>query len=418
MDFFRVRHRKNKGVVEVYPEFVVKPSKDLMVRGKNFYAIWDEEIGMWNQNEYRFKEIVDKEVRTTLDEMANYYSDALMPLYLENFSSKMWTSFCNYISSLPDNYHQLDSKLTFANTEAKKTDYISRRLPYALEKGDHSAFDEMLGTLYSETELEKLLWAIGSIVSGDSVKIQKFIALYGDPGAGKGTFIDIINMLFEGYTVALDVEALTSRGDAFATDVFRNNPLVGFQQDTDLSRIDKNTTFNSIISHEIISMKQKYKDSFNARANCFIFVGSNEPVKITNGKSGLLRRLIDVTPSGRKIPSRRYHTLKNRIKFELGAIAEYCLQFYLDRGPDFYDDYRPINMQFKTDPFFNFVDYNRFEFQKEDGVSLKAAYTMYKEYIKGKYTASMSALYGNSSQSAPSESQYDYQERDYPHNSK
>ncbi len=43
---------------------------------------------------------------------------------------------------------------------------------------------------------------------------------------------------------------------------------------------------------------------------------------------------------------------------------------------------------------------------------------MYKEYIKGKYSASMSALYGNSSQSAPSESQYDYQERDYPHNSK
>lgn len=381
MDFFKVRHRKVKGIIEIYPEFVVKPSKDLMVRGKNFYAIWDDVAGMWNQNEYRVQEIVDEEIRQAADK---FYETAepVAPLYLENFSSKMWTSFCNYISSSPDNYHQLDSKLTFANTEAKKTDYISRRLPYALEKGDHSAFDEMLGTLYSETELEKLLWAIGSIVSGDSVKIQKFIALYGDPGAGKGTFIDIINMLFEGYTVALDVEALTSRGDAFATDVFRNNPLVGFQQDTDLSRIDKNTTFNSIISHEIISMKQKYKDSFNARANCFIFVGSNEPVKITNGKSGLLRRLIDVTPSGRKIPSRRYHTLKNRIKFELGAIAEYCLRFYMDRGPDFYDDYRPINMQFKTDPFFNFVDYNRFEFQKEDGVSLKAAYTMYKEYIK------------------------------------
>lgn len=381
MDFFKVRHRKVKGVVEVYPEFVVKPSKDLMVRGKNFYAIWDEAAGLWNQNEYRVQEIVDKEVYDALEKLSGSI-DPVVPLYMENFSSKMWTSFCNYIASSPDNYHQLDSKLTFANTEAKKTDYISRRLPYALEKGDHSSFDEMLGTLYSETELEKLLWAIGSIVSGDSVKIQKFIALYGDPGAGKGTFIDIINMLFEGYTVALDVEALTSRGDAFATDVFRNNPLVGFQQDTDLSRIDKNTTFNSIISHEVISMKQKYKDSFNARANCFIFVGSNEPVKITNGKSGLLRRLIDVTPSGRKIPSRRYHTLKNRIKFELGAIAEYCLQFYLDRGPDYYDDYRPINMQFKTDPFFNFVDYNRFEFQKEDGVSLKAAYTMYKEYIK------------------------------------
>lgn len=381
MDFFRVRHRKIKGVIEVYPEFIVKPSKDLMIRGKNFYAIWDEEAGLWNQNEFRVQEIVDTEIRKVTDQFADSY-DPVIPLYLENFSTKMWTSFCNYISSSPDNFHQLDSRLTFSNTEVKKTDYISRRLPYALEPGDHSAFDEMLGTLYSETELEKLLWSIGCIVSGDSVNVQKFIALYGDPGAGKGTFIDIINMLFEGYTVALDVEALTSRGDSFATDVFRNNPLVGFQQDTDLSRIDKNTTFNSIISHEVINMKQKYKDSYPARANCFIFVGSNEPVKITNGKSGLLRRLIDVSPSGNKIPSRRYHMLKNRIKFELGAIADYCLKFYQERGADYYADYRPINMQFKTDPFFNFVDYYRLDFQKEDGVSLKLAYTWYKDYIK------------------------------------
>lgn len=382
MDFFKVRAKATKkGTMEIYPEFIVRPSKDLMVQGRSFYAIWDEELGLWSKNEYRVKEIVDKAIREEFEKHSNIEGSVSMQL-MEEFSSKSWMNFCNYISKLPDNFHQLDCRLTFANTEVKKEDYVSRRLPYAIEKGDHSAFDEMFGTLYSETELEKLLWAIGSIVAGDSVNIQKFIALYGDPGAGKGTFIDVIGMLFDGYAVALDVEALTTRGDNFATDVFRNNPLVGFQQDTDLSRIDKNTTFNSIISHEVISMKQKYKDSFNAKANCFIFVGSNEPVKITNGKSGLLRRLIDVTPSGRKIPSRRYHTLKNRIRFELGAIAEYCLQFYLDRGADYYIDYRPINMQFKTDPFFNFVDYNRFEFEKEDGVSLKAAYTMYKEYIK------------------------------------
>ena len=381
MDFFRVRYKTVKNDVEVFPEFMVHPSKDLMVRGKNFYAIWDEASGMWNQNEHRVQEIVDAALREKVEELSAKFGTMVIPKLMEEFSSKSWSTFCDYISKMPDNFHQLDSRLTFSNTEVKKTDYISRRLPYALEPGDHSAFDEMLGTLYSETELEKLLWSIGCIVSGDSVNVQKFIALYGDPGAGKGTFIDIINMLFEGYTVALDVEALTSRGDSFATDVFRNNPLVGFQQDTDLSRIDKNTTFNSIISHEVINMKQKYKDSYPARANCFIFVGSNEPVKITNGKSGLLRRLIDVTPSGNKIPSRRYHTLKNRIKFELGAIADYCLKFYQERGADYYADYRPISMQFKTDPFFNFVDDSRFDFEREDGVSLKTAYARYKEYI-------------------------------------
>ena len=40
---------------------------------------------------------------------------------------------------------------------------------------------------------------------------------------------------------------------------------------------------------------------------------------------------------------------------------------------------------------------------------------MYKEYILGHFASSMSALYGNGSQAPPVRSQYDYQERDYPH---
>lgn len=383
MDFFKVRHRfvKTKDSYEIYPEFVVKPCKDIMVRGHNFYAVWDEELGMWNTNELRLQEFIDNALWAKAEELKGVVTKEINIRLMQDFTSKSWSTFCDYVAKMPDNFVLLDSKLTFADTKVCREDYVSRRLPYSLQAGPHDAFDEMLSTLYSPEELEKLLWAIGCIVSGDSVNVQKFIALYGDPGAGKGTFIDIVNMLFEGYTTALDVEALTSRGDTFSTDVFRNNPLVGFQQDTDLSRIDKNTTFNSIISHEVITMKQKYKDSYNAKVNCFIFVGSNEPVKITNGKSGLLRRLIDVTPSGNTIPNRRYKHLKHQIKFELGAIAEYCLRFYEERGPGYYDAYRPISMQFKTDPFFNFVDDNRLEFQKDDGVSLKTAYLMYKEYI-------------------------------------
>jgi len=382
VDFFKVRERTTKkGNREIFPEFLVRPSKDIMIRGRDFYAIWDEELGYWNQNAYRVQEIVDRELWNKFNRIERDPSETVSIQLMEEFSSKSWTSFCNYIQKMPDNYHQLDESLTFANSKVGKEDYVSRRLPYALEAGPHEAFDEMMGTLYSEKELEKLLWAIGSVVAGDSKKIQKFIALYGDPGKGKGTVIDIINWLFEGYTATLDVEALTSRSDAFATDVFRKNPLVGIEHDTKMSHIEKNTTFNSIVSHEIMNMKQKYKDSYDARANCFIFVGTNDPVQITNGKSGLLRRLIDVSPTGNKIPAKRYRQLKNQIKFELGAIADYCFHFYLDRGIDYYDGYRPIQMQQKTDPFYNFVDYNRLEFEREDGISLKTAYMRYKEYI-------------------------------------
>jgi GLPGLI family protein len=40
---------------------------------------------------------------------------------------------------------------------------------------------------------------------------------------------------------------------------------------------------------------------------------------------------------------------------------------------------------------------------------------MYKEYILGDFAFKMSSLHGNGSQKAPYVSQYDYQERDYPH---
>ena len=384
MDFFKVRSKyvKLRNTIDIFPEFNVRPSKDLMIRGHDFYAVWDEEQHMWNRDILKVQEIVDEELWKKHEKLKAEGGETPLDVKLmRDFSSKSWSTFIEYLGKMSDNFTPLDSKLTFQNSEVKREDYISKRLPYALEAGDHSAFDEMLGTLYLPEELEKLLWAIGCIVSGDSINVQKFIALYGDPGSGKGTVIDIINMLFEGYVSAIDVEALTSRGDTFATDVFRDNPLVAFQQDTDLSRIDKNTAFNSIISHEVITMKEKYKSSYNSKANCFIFVGSNEPVKITNGKSGLLRRLIDVSPSGMTIPNKRYKQLKKQIKFELGAIAEYCLRFYQDRGPSYYDAYRPVSMQFRTDPFFNFVDYYRMDFLKSDGVSLKVAYTMYKEYI-------------------------------------
>lgn len=40
---------------------------------------------------------------------------------------------------------------------------------------------------------------------------------------------------------------------------------------------------------------------------------------------------------------------------------------------------------------------------------------LYKQYIKGYFVARMSSTFGNGSQSEPIESQYDFQETDYPH---
>lgn len=381
LDFVTIKAMSfKKNTVDIYPEFLVKKSKDLMVRGKSFYAVWDEETGLWSRSEGDVQRIVDNMVQ----EYANkYQTDAFkIPKLMSNFSSKKWTEWQQYCKSLPDNYHELDENITFSNTEIKKTDYVSRRLPYPMEKGKFSAYDELIGTLYDPEEREKLEWAIGAVISGDSKKIQKFIVLYGGPGTGKSTVLNIIQDLFPGYYSVFESKALASANNVFALEAFRTNPLVAIQHDGDLSRIEDNTKLNSIVSHEMMVVNEKFKATYSSRFNSFIFMGTNKPVKITDAKSGIIRRLIDVIPSGNRIPSQRFDELISQIQFELGAIAYHCLEVYNNLGPNYYDGYLPLSMMGATNDFYNFVEdnYDFFVIDHPDGVSLNMAWIRYKEY--------------------------------------
>jgi hypothetical protein len=287
-----------------------------------------------------------------------------------------------FVSSVSDSYHQLDESLTFSDQEVKRSDYVSRKLPYTLEAGDYSSWDELVGTLYSVEERAKIEWAIGSIISGDSKKIQKFFVFYGSPGTGKGTVISIIEKLFEGYVATFEAKALGFGNRDFAMEAFKANPLVAIQHDGDLSKIDDNTKLNSIVAHENMRMNEKYKPSYTARVNALLFMGTNQPVKISDAKSGIIRRLIDIHPTGVPIPPNQYNTLVSRVDFELGAIAHHCLDVYRSMGKNYYNAYRPTEMMLQTDVIFNFIEYYYEIFQSQNGATLKQAYSLYKEFCE------------------------------------
>lgn len=378
VDFYRIAVRENKDkTLSLYPDWVVGRSKDLMVRGRSFYAVWDEEAGMWSTDEYDVQRLVDADLQRYA---AEHPEEGFQVMNLKSFNTKVWTTFRQYVQNISDNAHQLDESLIFANTEVKKEDYASKRLPYDLAEGDHSAWDELVGTLYSEEERRKIEWAIGAIVSGDSKFIQKFLVFYGPAGSGKSTALSIIERLFDGYVTTFDARALGSSNNNFATEVFRTNPLVAIQHDGDLSNIQDNTKLNSIVSHEMMPFNEKFKATYSARVNAFLFMGTNKPVKISDAKSGLLRRLIDVHPTGVLIEENRYHALMMQVEFELGAIAHHCLKVYEELGRTYYSSYRPKEMMLQTDVFYNFVEAQYFVFRAEDGVSLKRAYELYKSF--------------------------------------
>lgn len=350
-----------------------------MVRARSFYAIWDEESKLWSTDEYDVQRLVDSELREYAEKKKAEGLSCHVK-YLRSFDSNSWTRFRNFVAQVSDNSHQLDDNLTFMNQETKKSDYVSRRLPYPLAPGDISAWDELIGHLYSVEERAKIEWAIGAVVSGDSKTIQKFLVLYGPAGTGKSTVLNIITKMFEGYVATFEAKALGSNSNQFATEAFKSNPLVAIQHDGDLSKIEDNTKLNSIISHEDMLMNEKYKPGYTARVNAFLFMGTNQPVKISDSKSGIIRRLIDVHPTGVKLPPNHYNTLMAKIDFELGAIAHHCLEVYRKMGKNYYNGYRPLEMMLQTDVFFNFIEANFDVFKSQDGTTLQQAYQLYKEF--------------------------------------
>ena len=381
LDFLDIKERPIKnGIVEIYPAFRVKRSKDLMIKGNAFYAIWDKEKNLWSTDEYDAQRLIDDEIYKYVESHKNNIGGAYKLKILGDATTKAWEEFRRYISSLPDSWHQLDMKVTFDNTEVTRDMYVSKRLKYPIQSGDTSAYDELMSTLYLPEEREKIEWAVGSIISGDSTKIQKFIVLYGEAGAGKSTVLNIIQWIFDGYYNTFDAKRLTSNNDVFATEVLKKNPLIAIQHDGDLSKIEDNTKINSIVSHERVIINEKHKSLYEIVPNTFLFMATNQPVRITDSKSGIIRRLIDVSPTGNKVPTRRYMQLMKDVKFELGAIAQHCLDLYLKNGPDYYDCYVPIRMMYKTDVFFNFVEEYYDYFKKQDWVTLKDSYGLYKAY--------------------------------------
>lgn len=382
VDFLIISTRSTKKGTEIFPKFRLYPkSKDLMIRGGDFYAVWIEERGLWSTNEDDALAIIDNELKKYADDFIDKHPEEYVNILYTWDSSTgsidQWHKYCQ--KQKRDSFEMLDETLIFSNTETNKSDYASKRLSYPLEEGNIDSYLKLVSTLYSDEERHKLEWAIGSVITGDSKHIQKFLVLYGAAGTGKSTVLNIMQKLFEGYYSVFDAKALGSANNTFALEAFKSNPLVAIQHDGDLSRIEDNTRLNSLVSHELMTVNEKFKSTYSNRFKCMLFMGTNKPVRITDGKSGLIRRLIDVSPTGNKLDVKEYNRLVKQIDFELGAIAWHCKEVYLS-DPGYYDHYIPTSMIGASNDFYNFVIDAYHVFKREDGTTLKAAWEMYKAY--------------------------------------
>lgn len=143
LDFLMIATRVNKKVESKSIRSLSLKSNDLMIRGRDFYAIWIEERGLWSTDEQDAIQLIDRELDLYAEKhKENFDGASYRVLHLWDAETRMieqWHRYCQ--RDCRDNFHMLDEKLIFSNDPVRKEDYSSRRLSYPLEEGPHEAYD-------------------------------------------------------------------------------------------------------------------------------------------------------------------------------------------------------------------------------------------------------------------------------------
>ena len=378
MDQVAIRTKQtNKSTLVIYADPKSRGFHDLLIKGGQFYAVYDPATGFWRKDLSALSESIDRDILEYRNTCTAPEGVAIVPELMDNMSNGAWMRYLNQMRGLTDSRVQLDQKIFFNNDTIRREDYASFKEPYDLVESPIPNYEKLMSTIYDPAQRQKLEWGIGLLVDGKHVKrTQKFFVICGDPGTGKSTVLHIIEQLFAGYVSYFNAKEL-GQGYTFATAAFKDAPLVAIQTDGDLSKISDNTLINQIAGHETIIVNEKGVKQYPVELKTIMFLASNKPVEITDSQSGLTRRLIDVYPSGRKLPNDEYFEALDNIRYELGGIAWHCLQVFRKMGPNAYGSYVAKEMVARTNDIYSFLSSKLDEFSNADEID---AYSLWKDY--------------------------------------
>src|SRR3954464_5398900 len=104
MDFYQIRTRELKnGRHELFPDFIIGRSQDLMVQGRTFYAIWDEQKGLWSRDEYDVQRLVDEDLDAEAERLHKETGINHRIKYMRSFGSNTWSQFRKFLANISDN---------------------------------------------------------------------------------------------------------------------------------------------------------------------------------------------------------------------------------------------------------------------------------------------------------------------------
>ena len=198
MDFYEIQVKQDLRatkfpIVNITPVFKFVETKDLICKGGEMYAFWYD--NQWDTNINHLAQIVDKEVLDAKQKSIQQYDDPRVEYrcrMMTNHTSNVMKEFSQYAKLSQQQDVQFNTRILFSNEVPKREDYSTSQLKYTPSHGDTPAFDALFGKLYLDSELNKILWFIGALLTNNMHKIQKFMYLYGAKGSGKGTVISCL----------------------------------------------------------------------------------------------------------------------------------------------------------------------------------------------------------------------------------
>ena len=107
LDFLMISTRSGKrGIIEIYPKFIIKKSNDLMIRGGDFYAIWIDERGIWSTDEQDAVDLIDRELDQYAEENRKRFDGNIRVLHMWDAETGMidtWHKYCQ--KQMKDQFH-------------------------------------------------------------------------------------------------------------------------------------------------------------------------------------------------------------------------------------------------------------------------------------------------------------------------
>lgn len=143
-----------------------------------------------------------------------------------------------------------------------------------------------------DTEIETLLYQVINDAVHPNHSRKKAIWLYGSGSNGKSTYQDVIkNIVGNDCYSTLKFNEFSER--------FRLHSLIGksvnIGDDVNAGvRVDDSSNFNSIVTHDSVTIEEKYKSPYHTKLYCTLIQSTNEMPTIRNKTNGTYRRMLIV----------------------------------------------------------------------------------------------------------------------------